>query len=83
MIYGDTWQTKIRRLRRESKLLKISYQKSAKNELVLPKSEDEIAEWTKKYPDVAGIVETIADKKARERSSDLDKRLENIEKDEG
>ena len=54
--------------------------KAAKNELVLPKSEDEIAEWTKKYPDVAGIVETIADKKARERSSDLDKRLENIEK---
>ena len=53
--------------------------KAAKNELVLPKSEDEIAEWTKKYPDVAGIVETIADKKARERSSDLDKRLENIE----
>ena len=54
--------------------------KATRNELVLPKSEDEIAEWTKKYPDVAGIVETIADKKARERSSDLDKRLENIEK---
>ena len=54
--------------------------KATRNELVLPKSEDEIAEWTKKYPDVAGIVESIADKKARERSSDLDKRLENIEK---
>ena len=54
--------------------------KATRNELVLPKSEDEIAEWAKKYPDVAGIVETIADKKARERSSDLDKRLENIEK---
>ena len=54
--------------------------KATRNELVLPKSEDEIAEWTKKYPDVAGIVETIADKKAKERSSDLDKRLENIEK---
>jgi hypothetical protein len=54
--------------------------KATRNELVLPKSEDEIAEWAKKYPDVAGIVESIADKKARERSSDLDKRLENIEK---
>ena len=40
--------------------------KATRNELVLPKSEDEIAEWTKKYPDVAGIVETIADKKAKE-----------------
>ena len=27
VIYGDTWQAKIRRLRKESKLLKISYQK--------------------------------------------------------
>ena len=62
------------------KALEDQLSKAAKNELVLPKSEDEIAEWTKKYPDVAGIVETIADRKARERSSDLDKRLENIEK---
>ena len=53
--------------------------KATRNELVLPKSEDEIAEWSKKYPDVAGIVETIADNKARERSSDLDKQLENLE----
>jgi vacuolar-type H+-ATPase catalytic subunit A/Vma1 len=62
------------------KALEDQLSKATRNELVLPKSEDEIAEWTKKYPDVAGIVETIADKKARERSSDLDKRLENIEK---
>jgi hypothetical protein len=62
------------------KALETQLSKATRNELVLPKSEDEIAEWAKKYPDVAGIVETIADKKARERSSDLDKRLENIEK---
>ena len=48
--------------------------------MVLPKSDDEIAAWAKKYPDVAGIVESIADKKARERSSDLDKRMQDIEK---
>jgi hypothetical protein len=48
--------------------------------LVLPKSEEEIAEWTKKYPDVAGIVETIADKKARQRAGELDKRVQDIEK---
>ena len=62
------------------KALETQLSKATKNELVLPKTEEEIAEWTKKYPDVAGIVETIADKKARERSDDLDKRLENIEK---
>tara|TARA_R100000008_G_scaffold75824_1_gene55269 strand:+ start:260 stop:1150 length:891 start_codon:yes stop_codon:yes gene_type:complete len=62
------------------KALEEQLSKATKNELVLPKTEEEIAEWTKKYPDVAGIVETIADKKARERSSDLDKRMQDIEK---
>jgi hypothetical protein len=52
---------------------------ATKNELVLPKSEQDIEAWAKKYPDVAGIVEAIADKKAKERSSDLDSRLKEIE----
>ena len=52
---------------------------AAKNELVLPKSEDDVEAWAKKYPDVAGIVEAIADKKAQERASDLDVRLKEIE----
>ena len=52
---------------------------AAKNELVLPKSEQDIEAWAKKYPDVAGIVEAIADKKANERASDLDGRLKEIE----
>ena len=53
--------------------------KAAKNELVLPKSQDEIDAWAEKYPDVAGIVEAIADKKATERSSQLDIRLQEVE----
>ena len=61
------------------KALEAQLSKAAKNELVLPKSEEEIAEWASKYPDVAGIVESIADKKARERSDDLDKRMKDIE----
>lgn len=52
---------------------------AAKNELVLPKSEQDIEDWAKKYPDVAGIVEAIADKKASERASELDGRLKEIE----
>jgi len=80
--YGDLRRhmaDKDKKTEERVKALEDQLSKATKNELVLPKSEDEIAEWTKKYPDVAGIVETIADKKARERSSDLDKRLENIE----
>ena len=32
-----------------------------------PKSDEDIEAWARKYPDVAAIVETIADKKASER----------------
>ena len=53
--------------------------KAAKNELVWPKSEAEVDEWTKKHPDVAAIVESIADKKAKQRSQELDARLASVE----
>ena len=81
--YGDLRRhmaSKDKETEERIKALEDQLSKATKNELVLPKSEDEIAEWTKKYPDVAGIVETIADKKARERSGELDKRVQDIEK---
>lgn len=53
--------------------------KATRNELVLPKSKDDIEAWTKKYPDIAGIVEAIADQKATERTTDLDSRIKEIE----
>lgn len=53
--------------------------KATKNELVLPKTSEEIESWAKQYPDVAGIVEAIADQKATERTNDLDARLKEIE----
>ena len=64
-----------------SKLEKLEKQLEAatKNELVLPKSDDEIEAWAKKYPDVAGIVEAIATKKADEKAASLDTRLKEIE----
>jgi len=80
--YGDVRRhlaTKEKEFNARIQELETQLSKATKNELVLPKSEEEIAEWTKKYPDVAAIVETIADKKARDRSSDLDKRLQEIE----
>ena len=64
-----------------SRLEKLEAQltKATKNELILPKSEEEIDAWAKEYPDVAGIVETIASKKARESSVEIEKRLQEIE----
>jgi hypothetical protein len=65
------WQDKFNEL--ERKLTEKS------SNLSLPKTEAEVAQWVKKYPDVAAIVESLADKKARERDVDLDLRLKNIE----
>ena len=81
--YGDLRRhmaSKDKETEERIKALEDQLSKATRNELVLPKSDDEIAAWAKKYPDVAGIVETIADKKARERSTDLDKRMKDIEK---
>jgi hypothetical protein len=44
-----------------------------------PKSDEDIAQWASKYPDVAGIVETIATKKAKEMFSKAEKRLEALD----
>ena len=48
---------------------------ATKQEIKLPKSEQELDAWAKKYPDVAKIVETIAIKKAKEQSADLEERV--------
>ena len=52
---------------------------AARKEMKLPKSEEEIEAWTKEYPDVAGIVETIAAKKAQEQSVALEERIKAID----
>ena len=80
--YGDLrrhMQEKEQEYKIKFEQLQQQLDKAAKNELVLPKGEADIAAWARKYPDVAAIVEAIADKKASERSSDLDKRLKEIE----
>ena len=46
--------------------------KAATKQLRMPKSEEEIAEWSKEFPDVAKIVETIAMKKAQEQQKEVD-----------
>lgn len=45
-----------------------------------PKSDEDIEKWAKRYPDVAGIVETIAAKKAQEMFKKADERLQEFDK---
>ena len=80
--YGD--------LRRHSQEKEKEYQKKLKDlesqltdatnkEMKLPKSDEDLEAWAKEYPDVAKIVETIAMKKAREQSEQLEKKIKQID----
>ena len=58
--------------------LKTQLTAATNQQIQLPKSEDELSEWAEKYPDVAAIVETIALKKAKEQSQDLEEKVQKI-----
>ena len=59
--------------------LEAKLDKASKQELVLPKSDEELEAWAKKYPDVAGIVEAIAAREADKKASDLNDRMAEFE----
>ena len=48
--------------------------------VIAPKSDEDIEAWAKEYPDVAGIVETIAAKKAQEMFQKAELRLSELDK---
>tara|TARA_Y100000114_G_scaffold95426_1_gene88748 strand:+ start:691 stop:1539 length:849 start_codon:yes stop_codon:yes gene_type:complete len=50
-----------------------------RKQVKLPKSDEELEEWTEKYPDVAKIVETIATKKAMEARKDVEEKLKYVD----
>ena len=54
-----------------------SYQNG--DSIVAPKSDQDIEEWAAQNPDVAGIVETIAAKKAKEMFSKAETRLQHLD----
>lgn len=64
------WEAKFERL-----------EAATKNTTILPpKSDEDIAAWARKYPDVASIVETIATKKAEEKLAQYKNKFEEHEK---
>ena len=73
--YGDLrrhQQSKEKEYENRIKALEEQLAESTKSEIKLPKSDEDIEAWAKEYPDVAGIVETIAIKKAREEAQGLE-----------
>ena len=63
------WEEKFEQLKAQTK----------NSTVIPPKSDEDIEAWAKKYPDVAGIVETIAQKKAQELFSKAEDRLKEFD----
>ena len=79
--YGDLRrfaQKKEGDLQKQIDELKSQLDTATKKQIKLPKSEEELEEWAKEYPDVAKIVETIAIKKSQEQSKELEDRIKKI-----
>ena len=55
--------------------------RSEREGIVPPKSDEDIDNWAKQYPDVAGIVETIATKKAQEMFEKANIRIKEIDEE--
>lgn len=62
--------------------LKSQLQQSTEKQIKLPKTEAELQDWAKAYPDVAKIIETIAIKKAREQADSIEQRLKALDERE-
>ena len=80
--YGDLRrhsQEKEREFQKQLDELKDQLNKATKKEMKLPKSDEDLEAWATEYPDVAKIVETIAMKKAKEQSEQLEARLQKID----
>ena len=80
--YGDLRrhsQKKEEEFNAKIEALEAKLTKAANQELVLPKSDEELEAWAKEYPDVAGIIESIADKKAKASANALEERMAEFE----
>ena len=80
--YGDLRrhsQKKEEEFNAKLEALQAQLDKATKNELILPKTDEEIDAWSKEYPDVAAIIETIADKKSKATAQELEQRMAEFE----
>ena len=64
-------QKEINDLKKEVGNLRTQLTDAAQKQIKFPKTEEEVAAWVEKYPDVAGIVETIAMKQVTDVRKEL------------
>lgn len=79
--YGDLRRHTQQQMQQKDKELaeiKSQLETAAKGQIKFPKTDEEIDQWSKKYPEVAKIVDTIARKRANEALEEGEKRLEGL-----
>lgn len=87
---GTNWEKRYGDLRRDAEQNLLAHRAEiaqlnsqiealAKQSMALPTTEDEIREWMEEFPQVATIVEAIADKKARAHTEIYESRLKALE----
>ena len=80
--YGDLrrhQQKKEEEFTAKIEALEAQLSKAAKNELILPKSEEELEKFQKENPDVAALFLAMAKKESKASSEELEKRMAELE----
>ncbi len=77
--YGDLRRHMQEKEKEWNERLEALEKRKATDTVVPPKSDEDIDAWAKQYPDVAGIVEKIASKKAKEMFSKAESRLQELD----
>lgn len=80
--YGDLrrhMQYKEQQYQQQLDEVKSQLDSATRQQIKFPKTDEEVENWAKKYPDVAAIIDTIARKRAGEILSEGEKRLEKVE----
>ena len=77
--YGDLRRHMQEKEKEWNERLEALEKRKATDAVIAPKSDEDIEAWAKQYPDVAGIVEKIASKKAKEMFSKAESRLKELD----
>ena len=82
--YGDLSRRHMQQqmVQRDQEMEQVKQQlaEATKAQIKFPKTEEEVEAWSKKYPDVAKIVDTIAQKRVQEAVTDAKMEFEEIKK---
>lgn len=81
-VYKKRYADACRHITKLKEQVKELEERMTKTEVKPPKSEADVKAWMEKYPDVAAIVEAIADKKASEKFAGAEERLRKIDEKE-